>query len=172
MDLIARRWEDLDTFDPSDPELLLVQDHVGQTYGSWPRIAKVQLREYPDSELAKFIRDLRNAVKLPLFADFLDGMKAVLEVAEEIARERLVRREKAERRIRKWGKSDWSAFDLIGAVRDLTGEAGIKKRDEYWFKCPWHEDRTPSLEVNAVKKTWHCWAGCGSGGVVDFKKRL
>ena len=171
-DLIAERWEDLDTFDPSDPELLLVQDEVGQRWGSWPRIAKVQLREYTDSQLARFILDLRNAVKLPLFDDFIDGMSAVLIVAEEIAKERLVRREKAERRMREWGKSDWASFDLLGAVRDLTGEHGIRRRDEHWFKCPWHEDSQPSLEVNEVKRTWHCWAGCGAGGVIDFKKRV
>lgn len=38
-------------------------------------------------------------------------------------------------------------------------------------RCPWHEDRTPSLSVNLEAGTWKCHAGCGSGGLIDFEQR-
>lgn len=39
-------------------------------------------------------------------------------------------------------------------------------------RCPFHEDRTPSLAVFPVTQTWWCF-GCGSGGdVFEFVKRI
>jgi len=34
---------------------------------------------------------------------------------------------------------------------------------EQRFKCPVHDDRTPSASVNRSKGLWHCHA-CGAGG--------
>lgn len=35
----------------------------------------------------------------------------------------------------------------------------------YFGRCPWHDDRKPSLQVNADRQTWKCWV-CDIGGDV------
>lgn len=32
--------------------------------------------------------------------------------------------------------------------------------------CPFHEDHHPSFGAKATY--WHCFAGCGGGGVIEF----
>jgi hypothetical protein len=44
-------------------------------------------------------------------------------------------------------------------------------KGECSVRCPFHEDRRPSLSVNIEKGLWHCFAGCGAGGVLDFEQR-
>lgn len=44
-----------------------------------------------------------------------------------------------------------------------------KARLGYMALCPFHQDKTPSLSVNTEKGVWNCFAGCGSGGVLDFE---
>ncbi len=39
-------------------------------------------------------------------------------------------------------------------------------------RCPFHQDKSPSLSIDATKGVWHCHAGCGSGGVVEFEKKF
>ena len=39
-------------------------------------------------------------------------------------------------------------------------------------RCPWHEDRTPSLSLDLSKGVWKCHAGCGEGGLLDFEMRF
>jgi DNA primase len=36
---------------------------------------------------------------------------------------------------------------------------------EWVVRCPFHDDRTPSLSINQSKGVWHCFS-CGSGGDV------
>jgi len=39
-------------------------------------------------------------------------------------------------------------------------------------RCPFHEDRTPSLVVSPVKNLWHCLGACQAGGtVIDWVMR-
>jgi len=40
------------------------------------------------------------------------------------------------------------------------------------FRCPFHDDRTPSLSINFEKGTWTCHGGCGSGGLFDFEEQF
>lgn len=35
-------------------------------------------------------------------------------------------------------------------------------------RCPFHDDRHPSFSVNQAENFWHCFAGCGSGSIIDF----
>ncbi len=40
-------------------------------------------------------------------------------------------------------------------------------------RCPFHEDRTPSLVVTPSKNLWHCMGACQAGGtVIDFVMRV
>lgn len=43
---------------------------------------------------------------------------------------------------------------------------------EIRLRCPFHEDRSPSLSVNLDKGTWKCFAGCGEGGLIDFEMKF
>lgn len=39
-------------------------------------------------------------------------------------------------------------------------------------RCPLHEDRNPSFSVSWEVGAWHCFAGCGSGGLRSLARRL
>jgi len=40
-------------------------------------------------------------------------------------------------------------------------------------RCPFHDDRTPSLVVHAGKNLWHCFGACGVGGdVIALAQKL
>jgi len=40
-------------------------------------------------------------------------------------------------------------------------------------RCPFHDDRTPSLVVSPDKNLWHCLGACGVGGsVIDWVMRF
>ena len=57
---------------------------------------------------------------------------------------------------------------LLKWVRDSlpNGEDVIpEKNDEYKIKCPYHADRTPSLNFNLGKNTFHCF-GCEAKGTI------
>jgi hypothetical protein len=71
-----------------------------------------------------------------------------------------VRRRKRHRRR---ARTPAQHIDVLEVSRRLTGETGRLWRGEWWFHCPFHEDRTPSYHVNAEKQVWHCF-GCQRGG--------
>jgi DNA primase len=50
--------------------------------------------------------------------------------------------------------------ELVGKHLDLR-RAG----SNYVGRCPWHDDRRPSLQVNPNRQTWKCWV-CNIGGDV------
>ena len=44
-------------------------------------------------------------------------------------------------------------------------------RVEFNIKCPFHNDKMPSLSVNIEKEVWICHAGCGQGRLDEFLAR-
>jgi CHC2 zinc finger len=54
----------------------------------------------------------------------------------------------------------------------LSGQRFTGQGDEQKTRCPFHDDRTPSLSVNFEKGAWCCHAGCGNGGILDFEERF
>jgi len=38
-----------------------------------------------------------------------------------------------------------------------------QKGQNYWARCPFHADKTPSLSIDLGKCLWHCFS-CGAGG--------
>ena len=58
--------------------------------------------------------------------------------------------------------------DLVGSRTDLRKSGGTT----YMAICPFHDERTPSMSVDVVKKLYHCF-GCDAGGdAISFVREL
>lgn len=56
--------------------------------------------------------------------------------------------------------------DLVAEVELLTT---LRPRGRALVgRCPFHDDRDPSLTVWPDEGRWRCWAGCGYGDVIDW----
>ncbi|PKO58035.1 MAG: hypothetical protein CVU24_17910, partial [Betaproteobacteria bacterium HGW-Betaproteobacteria-18] len=55
--------------------------------------------------------------------------------------------------------------DRLGIELKRQGNASTGSASRYMARCPFHEDKTPSLSVNAGKGLFHCF-GCGEKGDV------
>lgn len=57
-------------------------------------------------------------------------------------------------------------------LREAIPDQGARKKHRYYDvdKCPFHDDKKPSLLI--YEKGWKCMAGCGSGNAADFFSRL
>jgi len=63
-------------------------------------------------------------------------------------------------------KQATDVVDLIGAELNLRRRGPI-----YYGHCPWHDDKSPSFQVNPVKQTWVCYPCDFRGDVFDFVMR-
>ena len=165
--------ETLHIFAPGDVERLFAQEEaIERGYlrhletPEWRYdVKKSSEPRYGDADLDQYIAGCRNALRLPL------GDRMRLFIAMQLGYAEAEGQARAARK-RKYGdKPRWEDFDLLGAVREATGESGTKKGANWWFRCPWHQDKNPSLEVQPEKRLWHCWAGCGAGGVREWQQR-
>lgn len=42
------------------------------------------------------------------------------------------------------------------------------KRKSFNISCPFHDDKYPSFTIWPKGRVWKCWAGCGSGDVINL----
>jgi hypothetical protein len=50
-----------------------------------------------------------------------------------------------------------------------VGQSHLKtSMRQFKIKCPFHEDRTPSLAIYPNTDTWKCYAGCGQGDQIQL----
>jgi len=47
-----------------------------------------------------------------------------------------------------------------------TSGVELKKHGKDYLRCPFHDDKTPSLVVSPAKNLWHFLGACGEGGDV------
>ncbi len=63
----------------------------------------------------------------------------------------------------------------VSLVR-LVESAGVvlkKQGKDRVGRCPFHDDRTPSLVVTPAKNLWHCLGACArGGGPVDWVMKV
>jgi hypothetical protein len=65
-----------------------------------------------------------------------------------------------------------AANPIERVIPDLLGEHPIEGGGELKVRCPWHDDKRPSLRVNAGKDVWRCDV-CNIGGdVFEFVQRF
>jgi DNA primase len=61
------------------------------------------------------------------------------------------------------------------ALERLAAAAGValKRHGKDWIgRCPFHDDRSPSLVITPEKNLWHCLGECQAGGtVIDWVMR-
>jgi len=61
--------------------------------------------------------------------------------------------------------------DLLETIQ-REGFTPIKRGGRYWLVCPFHNDKKPSLVIDAERGLWFCH-GCQTGGdVITFIQRL
>src|SRR5262249_18790476 len=52
------------------------------------------------------------------------------------------------------------------------GRRGERSSRRLWWRCPFHDDRNPSLMVDTDRQRWRCWP-CGIGGdAAELVKRV
>lgn len=71
--------------------------------------------------------------------------------------------------------SDWlnelkSKNDIVTTISSYIPV--IKKGRQYWARCPFHHEKTPSFAINNEGQYYHCF-GCGeSGDVITFVEKM
>ncbi|HSW29669.1 MAG TPA: CHC2 zinc finger domain-containing protein [Longimicrobiales bacterium] len=55
------------------------------------------------------------------------------------------------------------AVPLLEVVHRLGLGEPRRHGRRWWIRCPFHEDRTPSLSLSPEKGLWHCFS-CSEGG--------
>ncbi|MGB1060094.1 MAG: CHC2 zinc finger domain-containing protein [Ketobacter sp.] len=63
----------------------------------------------------------------------------------------------------------------ISLVRLVEGSGVVlnKHAKDYLGRCPFHDDRTPSLVISPESNLWHCLGACGTGGsVIDWVMKI
>src|SRR5882672_9843401 len=57
-------------------------------------------------------------------------------------------------------------------LAELVGASGVeleKRGRDLVGRCPFHDDKTPSLVISVDKNLWHCMGACQMGGsVIDW----
>ena len=54
----------------------------------------------------------------------------------------------------------------VQRLAEARGVAFKKHGSDLIGRCPFHDDKTPSLVVSPAKNLWHCLGACQSGGTV------
>lgn len=115
----------------------------------------------PDDELLRRTQRAREVVKLPLDGTYKEIAEVTLDELEDALDHLKARR----RRIHQYApREPWTPQRFRDMVEARCGGPGVPKGKATWFRCPWHDDRTPSLEVDFEQMIWKCWSSCGGGG--------
>src|ERR1700758_5862903 len=60
----------------------------------------------------------------------------------------------------------------IERLAEARGGVFERRGQDLHGRCPFHEDKTPSLVVTPAKNLWHCLGACQAGGtVIDWVMR-
>lgn len=63
-------------------------------------------------------------------------------------------------------------IDIIRIIQDEGFEPKRSGNGRWVICCPFHNEKTPSLSIDAAKNLWHCF-GCGEGGnAISFVQKI
>lgn len=122
-----------------------------------------------DGDLALWVSKARECRLLPVSEPYMAVIDETLADLEHVANERRIKNRRRAEAIARFGESSWEAADLNAEVEAVCGQ-GKRMGKETWYRCPFHDDQNPSLEVNAEKKVWKCWGCDKKGGVTDWRR--
>ena len=57
------------------------------------------------------------------------------------------------------------------SLRDLIAEH-TEVNSRGWARCPWHEDKRPSLKIDEDKGLWYCFPCCMGGDIYTWVQRF
>jgi 5S rRNA maturation endonuclease (ribonuclease M5) len=68
--------------------------------------------------------------------------------------------------------SELSEAQFLKYFESRLAENGMRRSGAgFMARCPFHQDRTPSLSINVSAGVWKCHGGCGQGGLIDFEMK-
>ena len=60
---------------------------------------------------------------------------------------------------------------LVG-LAEAAGVQLVRHGADWHGRCPFHDDKTPSLVISPTKRLWHCLGACNAGGsAIDWVMR-
>ena len=72
------------------------------------------------------------------------------------------------------GRHEQRVLETVGTPREVLERHGIPVRGKK-ARCPFHDDRHPSLNLYTNSRgcfRWCCYAGCGRGDALTLEARL
>lgn len=64
------------------------------------------------------------------------------------------------------------SIPILDIWRRYVGSEFKQKGRNHWAACPFHADKTPSLNIDSDKNRWHCFS-CGAGGsAIDLVMKI
>lgn len=169
-------------FDATNVERIFVQNELILDYGAFPDIPiRYQKRQYdgvsamhlsepawdrtmPDDELARQVKGLREARKLPLCEPFLTLIAQLRSFGEQEVKRRMAARRRSD--------DEWKRADLVREVEQVCGP-GRKAGRKFLFHCCLHpNDRDASLQVDPDTRLWHCFGCDRKGGVYQWREAI
>ena len=61
------------------------------------------------------------------------------------------------------------------SITDVLTHYGLRSDHNNRIKCPWHDDKTPSLQIYPSTNTWTCFSSnckAGSGDAIDMIMKM
>jgi hypothetical protein len=133
------------------------------------------------------IQYIRNLARAPRFDftitivendELVDSLVEISKKLEVIQRDREIQRKVQELRNKYRVQTKValrSVVDLDALKKNYRIEDYVRipkgenrDKEQIMAFCPFHADEHPSFSINTKKQLWYCFAGCGSGSIIDF----
>lgn len=157
-------------FDPFDVDAMLryegdVVFPLVWRVGDHRKAEPLWVCDWAGEEIARWIVALREAVKLPLEPIVLAGAEETLGMLEAAKSQRNKTKRTSPL------NDDWLTADLQAEIQAVAG-VGKQVGKKLWYRCPLHQDKTASLEVDPALKLWHCFGCDKKGGVYAWRQAV
>lgn len=73
---------------------------------------------------------------------------------------------------RRTGQIDWARIRASLTMREVAERYGVEVNAHGLARCPFHDDKRPSMKVYDGARGWWCFVCNDGGGAIDFVSRL